>query len=98
MGDFNNPAETRGEGYDAIKKSGWYDSFELAEHKDRGITADKMIDGWKEKNMAQNGIRIDQIWCNKKAVVASSEVIFNGINREIVSDHYGVVVNYRTCN
>ncbi|MBQ8825587.1 MAG: endonuclease/exonuclease/phosphatase family protein [Oscillospiraceae bacterium] len=92
MGDFNNPSHIRGEGYDMIKSSGWYDTFELAKIKDNGITAPKNIDGWKEKNGA-SAMRIDQIWCSEKAETSSSQVIFNGRNYPVVSDHYGVEVN-----
>lgn len=91
MGDFNAPADVRGEGYDLMKRSYWQDSFDLAEHKDSGITVPSSIDGWKGVN---SGMRIDQIWCNKKVVVTNSEVVFNGRNYPVISDHYGVMINY----
>lgn len=94
MGDFNSPAEVRGEGYDRIAETGWYDSYELAESKDSGITVGKVIDGWKEKLTTTQGMRIDQIWCNKKQPIASSKVIFNGKYYSVVSDHYGIVMEY----
>jgi len=97
MGDFNNPAEVRGEGYDLIKQSGpyeWYDSYDIASKKDSGITVEKAIDGWKDKITSTQGMRIDQIWCRKKADIISSEVIFNGKNYPVVSDHFGVIINY----
>lgn len=92
MGDFNNPAEIRKEGYDLMKRSYWFDSYELAEKKDGGITVKSEIDGWRGTNT--EGMRIDQIWCTKRAVVTSSEVIFNGENYPVVSDHNGVMINY----
>ena len=94
MGDFNSPAEVRGEGYDLIRHTGWHDSYLLAKEKDHGITVGKVIDGWKDKTTSTDGMRIDQIWCSEKRKIISSEVIFNGKNRSIVSDHYGVIVNY----
>ena len=94
MGDFNSPAEVRGEGYDMIRQDGWHDCYLLAEEKDCGITVGHIIDGWKDKITDTNGMRIDQIWCNEKRKIISSEIIFNGTNRSIVSDHYGVIVNY----
>ena len=94
MGDFNSPAEVRGEGYDMIKSDGWYDSYTLAETKDSGITVGKVIDGWKDKISGTDGMRIDQIWCSEKVEITSSKVIFNGKNKAVVSDHYGVIVNY----
>lgn len=93
MGDFNSPAEVRGESYDMIKTDGWYDSYTTAREKDGGITAISDIDGWKGGNVRE--MRIDQIWCSKSAEVISSRVIFNGRNKSVVSDHYGVEVEYK---
>ncbi len=92
MGDFNSPAGLRGEGYDIIKASGWFDSYSLAAQKDSGITVGTVIDGWKEKLDDTKGMRIDHIWCSKKAEIKSSKVIFNGDNEPVVSDHYGVII------
>ncbi|MBQ7132734.1 MAG: endonuclease/exonuclease/phosphatase family protein [Oscillospiraceae bacterium] len=92
MGDFNNPAQVRGEGYDMIKESMWYDCYEAALLKDDGITATKKIDGWKESMQACDSMRIDQIWHNKKTDISECKVIFNGKNYPVVSDHYGVWV------
>lgn len=94
MGDFNSPAEVRGEGYDMISCSGWYDSYISAKNKDSGITVGKVIDGWKEKISTTDGMRIDQIWCSNKAGILNSKVIFNGENYPVVSDHYGVMIDY----
>lgn len=90
MGDFNNPADIRGEGYDYILSAGWYDTYELAKNKDLGYTAHGKIDGWdgtKEKKL-----RIDYVFTNKKANIESSFMIFDGKNREKVSDHNGIIV------
>lgn len=94
MGDFNNPAEIRGEGYDLIKKYGWTDSYVCAEEKDNGFTVEEVIDGWKDKIKDTSGMRLDQIWCNKEIKVTSSEILFNGKKYPVVSDHYGVLINY----
>ncbi len=93
MGDFNNPAEVRKEGYDMISDSGWYDTYLFATKKDDGITVDKIIDGWKDKTDTPNGMRIDQIWCNQKPDIKNSTVFFNGRNGNIVSDHYGILID-----
>lgn len=90
MGDLNNAADVRGEGYDLIISDGWYDSYAIAIEKDDGITVAKSIDGWRDKK--HDGMRIDHIICRQNEQVLSSYVIFNGSNREIVSDHYGVAV------
>lgn len=94
MGDFNSPAEVRNEGYNLIQKSHWYDSYVLADKKDSGITVEHVIDGWKEKISDTNGMRIDQIWCNQKVTVKTSKVIFDGKNYPVISDHYGVMIDY----
>ena len=94
MGDFNSPAEVSGEGYDRITQTGWYDSYKLAQSKDNGITVGKVIDGWKEKLTTTEGMRIDQIWCKRKVPVISSKVVCNGEFYPVVSDHYGIVMEY----
>ena len=94
MGDFNSPAEVRNEGYDMMNGGGWYDSYTLAKTKDNGITVGKVIDGWRDKVSGTDGMRIDQIWCSQKVEIVSSEVIFNGANKPVVSDHYGVAAEY----
>ncbi len=95
MGDFNNAAGVRGEGYERMLLDGWYDSYLLAEEKDAGMTVCKVIDGWRDKGSNASGMRIDQIWCNERAEVRNSRVIFNGINYPIVSDHCGVIIETR---
>ncbi len=94
MGDFNNASDVANQGYAMVLNSGWYDSYMLAKNKDSGVTVAKAIDGWKDKINTDIGMRIDQIWCSDKVSVASSKVIFDGVNYPVVSDHYGVVVDY----
>ena len=91
MGDFNNPYQIENEGYDEILNSGWYDTYDLAEEKDDGITVSGLIDGWKEnKNLKE--MRIDFIFKTNNKKVKRSRVIFNGKVGEIVSDHFAVEV------
>lgn len=95
LGDFNAPAQIRGEAYDYVKASGWFDTYELAEKRDFGITVGKVIDGWRERmddEAAKKGVRLDYIWTNQKMNVRSSKVIHNGEYYPIVSDHYGVII------
>lgn len=91
MGDFNNPAHVRKEGYDLVIESGFYDTWHLAGQKDEGITVCKTIDGWYDKGPSEK-MRIDYIFQNTEEKVASSQVIFNGDKDPVISDHFGVQV------
>jgi len=91
MGDFNNPAHVKKEGYELVLKSGFYDTYHLTGQKDEGITVVKAIDGWRDKG-AVNKMRIDFIFKNTDTEVRSSQVIFNGINGPVISDHFGIVI------
>ncbi|MBQ7760858.1 MAG: endonuclease/exonuclease/phosphatase family protein [Clostridia bacterium] len=87
MGDFNSPANERETGYDMLTKY-WYDSYLLALNKDDGITVKGKIDGWEDSC----GKRIDYIFTSKKQTFKSSQVIFNGDHKGIVSDHFGILL------
>lgn len=89
MGDFNNPAEIRDEGYDYMLSKGLYDTYELAAEKDTGKTVTGKLAGWEEN---KQDLRIDYIFSNTPVNVKKSKVIFNGINKPIISDHFGVEV------
>ena len=91
MGDFNAPAHVKGEGYELVKKSGWFDTYDLARERDEGITVSGCIDGWRDGAL-ENGMRIDYIWVNRTVSVGRSRVIFNGRRGPVVSDHFGVMV------
>ena len=80
MGDFNSPDDVRGEGYDAVIKCGWRDLCRT------GHTVAKKIDGW-EVDKKQ---RLDYIFCNFDADVECAYTVFDGVNGEEVSDHFGV--------
>ena len=62
----------------------------MAKEQDNGVTVRGAIDGWRDG--AITDMRIDYIFTNRKVSIKSSKVIFNGINEEKVSDHYGVIV------
>lgn len=89
MGDFNNNARIQNEGYDYLVKHGLYDTYELAERKDEGTTVQGKIAGWDEN---KKDLRIDLILSNQPVQVVSSQVIFNDVNRNVISDHFGVEV------
>ncbi|MCA1055916.1 endonuclease/exonuclease/phosphatase family protein [Rossellomorea aquimaris] len=89
MGDFNNNAHIRGEGYDYLLSKGIVDTYDLARDCDEGVTVEGKIAGWDENKV---DLRIDLILANERFDVLSSKVIFNGKNKPVVSDHYGVEV------
>lgn len=98
MGDFNAPAEIRGQSYDWMAESGWRDTYHLAEEKDGGFTASGAIDGWRERISAPDkadGMRIDHIWCSQSVPVKYSRVVFNGKNEPVVSDHFGLMIELK---
>lgn len=89
MGDFNNAAEVRGEGYDYVLQSGWSDTYPNAAVRDEGHTVIKAIAGWESN---AEPLRIDFIFSNKAAQVQSSTVVLNGKTGPVVSDHFGISV------
>ncbi len=89
MGDFNTDAISASEDYEKIKGQDLYDTYEMAEEKDNGVTVSKNIHGWDSHKGEK---RIDYIFVDSEVKVKSSKVIFNGINKPVVSDHYGVEV------
>ncbi|OOF87489.1 endonuclease/exonuclease/phosphatase family protein [Rodentibacter ratti] len=90
MGDFNTDAISNQQAYQQIKSLGLLDSYELAEQKDSGITVEKAIDGWRSHSEEK---RLDYIFLNQAKRVLSSQVIFNGKNKPVVSDHFGLEVD-----
>ena len=92
LGDFNSEADVRGEGYDLILRSGWQDTYCLAQQRDEGYTVVQAIDGWRDAPDAAAKKRIDQIWCSQAVPVHSSRVVFGGKQEPRVSDHAGVLI------
>ena len=97
MGDFNAPDTVSGQSYACILASGWMDTYQMARKKDSGITVSGIIDGWREKQKEQTaaGMRLDYIFCNQREEIDTSSVIFNGRNRPVVSDHFGVLIHVK---
>ncbi len=94
MGDFNCPDNVLGQGFDYVRNTGWKDTWEMAKFKDSGLTVGNVIDGWRDRVdiKTMEGMRLDYIWCNKQVNVKKSEVVFNEKKYNIVSDHYGVMI------
>lgn len=90
LGDFNSPSGVRREGYDLVARSGWQDTYCLADERQGNATVEGPIDGWRDKT--SGGLRIDHIWCSALAPVRSSRVVFDGIRWPKVSDHFAVLM------
>lgn len=92
MGDFNNSAHVRQEGYDCMTHAGWYDSYRFAGNREGEATVEGSIDGWREQRKDNQRLRIDQIWCNQCPKGCRYQTVFDGKHQPIVSDHFGVMV------
>lgn len=92
MGDFNAASCEKNQGYDFVLKHGFFDTYSLAKNKDEGFTANTKIDGWGETENCKK-VRIDYIFTTKMTDVKSSFTIFNGVNEQIVSDHFGILLD-----
>lgn len=88
MGDFNNDAFVKGEGYDYLISKGLVDTYDFSIEKDGGVTVSGKIDGWDNCSKDK---RIDLILCTNKVNVLSSKILFNK-EENLVSDHFGVEV------
>ena len=91
MGDFNNPADVRNEGYDLITNAGWQDPYAVAATRIGSATVPPAIAGWEGNEVP---LRIDYIFSDQPQAVETYEVKFDGKKLPCVSDHYGVAVTY----
>ncbi|MGB7472584.1 endonuclease/exonuclease/phosphatase family protein [Trichococcus sp.] len=91
MGDVNNPADVRSEGYDLITNAGWQDAYAVAATRSGSATVPPAIDGWEGNEVP---LRIDYIFSDQPQAVETYEVKFDGKKLACVSDHYGVAVTY----
>ncbi|MEE0966884.1 MAG: endonuclease/exonuclease/phosphatase family protein [Bacilli bacterium] len=89
-GDFNAPDDIENQSYAEVLKNDWFDTYKLASETYGRYTAKGQIDGWKDGK--KSGMRIDYIFVNQKIDVKKHEVIFDGHNGGIVSDHYGLIM------
>ena len=89
LGDFNVADYIKGEGHDYILNKGLYDTHALAIEKTGDITIEGDIAGWDGN---KQGLKIDYIFANWQANVKRSEIIFNGKNEPIISDHFGIEI------
>jgi len=75
-----------------VLRSGWQDTYRLAQQRDEGYTVMQAIDGWRDAPDAAAKKRIDQIWCSQAIAVKSTRVVFDGLREPQVSDHAGVLI------
>ena len=87
--DFNNPAQEAG--YSLVEKSplALRDSYSIAKVKSGEATVEQAIDGWKENTRK---LRIDYIFVPANSIVDAHQVVFDGKNAPVVSDHFGVEI------
>lgn len=93
MGDFNNEAALKEEGYDYIKKTApkLADAYVKASEKIGSATVMSDIDGWEGHTDEK---RIDYIWTDYPRDIQSCRVVFDGQKQPVVSDHFGVAVEF----
>lgn len=93
MGDFNNAAFIAGEGYDYVLSQDPYlrDSYRVAQQVSGEMTVPGKIAGWES---SINGKRIDYIFVGDKVEVVTYKVVFNDRDTPMVSDHFGVEIDF----
>lgn len=91
MGDFNNPADKRSEGYDLMMASelALQDAFVTAKNCDGEHTVAHAIDGWSENAEL---LRIDLALFSYSLQIENYRVVLDGKNGPQVSDHFGIEV------
>ena len=89
MGDFNVPPGS--DGYKMLTKSGWRDTFFMAEKRTGEATIKGKIDGWENNG---ERLRIDYIFANRDIKAEKTEVLFDGKKTPQISDHFGVMISF----
>ncbi|GGF21256.1 exodeoxyribonuclease III [Halobacillus andaensis] len=91
LGDFNAADNVEGEGYDYILQKGFIDTHQEARRQNGTSTIKGKIAGWDDN---QADLKIDHIFTNEKVNVLQSSVVFDGKNEPVISDHYGLEIEY----
>lgn len=91
MGDFNNAAHIENEGYQLIKESAPFlkDTFVNSKSVVGQYTVLNEIDGWDGNDQS---LRIDYVFVDEDVEVDKHMVIFDNLNEEIISDHFGIII------
>lgn len=94
MGDFNNEAAVKEEGYDYMQETApqFIDAYVKAEEKIGSATVLNDIDGW-EGHIDEK--RIDYVFTDYPGDIQSCRVVFDGEKEPFVSDHFGVAVEFK---
>lgn len=94
MGDFNNEAAVNEEGYDYMQETApqLLDAYVKAEEKIGSATVLNDIDGW-EGHIDEK--RIDYVFTDYSGDIQSCRVVFDGKKEPVVSDHFGVAVEFK---
>ncbi|SFC60655.1 maltose 6'-phosphate phosphatase [Alkalibacterium subtropicum] len=89
MGDFNNEAAIKGEGYDYVTVTAPFlsDSYAQAMEINGDATVISAIDGWNDHPDEK---RIDYIFTDNRKRIDRYRVVFDGQNGQVVSDHFGI--------
>lgn len=89
MGDFNNEASIREEGYELVNVTAPFisDSYTEAMERIGDATVISAIDGWNDHPDEK---RIDYIFTDNRKRIDSYHVVFDGRNGPVVSDHFGI--------
>lgn len=90
LGDFNAPSHRRNESYDLATEY-LQDAFYLAAQREGNATIPGGIDGWSSTERAQ---RIDLVLMTPDFTVNQYRSVLDGVHGPIVSDHYGVAVDF----
>ncbi|WP_431802926.1 endonuclease/exonuclease/phosphatase family protein [Halobacillus andaensis] len=91
LGDFNAADHIPDEGYNYILSKGFTDTHQKAKKKSGNRTIKGKIAGWEDN---QEDLKIDHIFTNDQVNVLSSSVIFDGENEPVISDHFGLEVEF----
>lgn len=88
MGDFNIPSES--DEYHDILSDDFLDLRTLSKEPVGDATAESGIDGWSDGNRS---MRIDYIFSGfvPKCREIKYRTVFNGIDGDVISDHFGVL-------
>ena len=94
LGDLNLPA-SHAEAEACLHRGGYADAFDLAECRQGGVeTVRADADGWRGRQ-AEHLLRIDRILCRPARSVSAYRRVLDGVEGGKISDHFGVLIEYK---